>query len=95
MKHNGEGVAVARWMAECRPWDGDEPVRVEALAPGVLPALRRDYNRWAFRKDRAVFDARDGRTRAAFRAAWNGAVLALEAAVTGEAGSKRKEEGKR
>ena len=37
MKHNGEGVAVARWMAECRPWDGDEPVRAEALAPGVLP----------------------------------------------------------
>ena len=53
--------------------------------PEVLPALRRDYNRWAFRecgKDRAVFDARDGRTKAAFRAAWNGAVLALEAEGT-------------
>ena len=86
MKHNGEGVAVARWMAECRPWDGDEPVRAEALALGVLPALRRDYNRWASREcgnDRAVFDARDGRTKAAFRAAWNGAALARKLETEG------------
>ena len=81
---SGEDVSVGRWLTECRPWEGDAPVRVEALAQGALARLQRDYNRWAWGKcgeDRAVFDARDGRTKAAFRAAWNAAALVLELAA--------------
>ena len=79
---------AVRWLAREAVPERDEAEGWHGLPPGAAGAVVFAWRRSGVQDGPPVavtlvaLDARDGRTKAAFRAAWNGAVLALEAEGT-------------